>query len=276
VTGQWLDRPISGQERAAQIDVRQPHPARVYDYWLGGKDNFAADRETAREAIAANPQITEDARANRAFLARSVHHLAARRGIRQFLDIGSGLPSAANTHEVAQAAAADARVLYVDNDPVVLNHSRAMLVSGKAGRCGYLDADLRDPLAILAGAARTLDFSRPVALMLLMVLHLIPDTDSPEEIVATLLQPLAAGSYLVLSHPAGDVRAEEIGEMTRRINQRMSRSQVTLRDRAQITRFFRGLDLVPPGVVQPPRWRPDKTGSGPGAVTAWCGAGRKP
>ena len=157
---------MSGQERAAQIDARHPHPARVYDFWLGGKDNFAADRDAAQEAIAANPGIVDDARACRAFLGRSVRYLAAECGISQFLDIGSGLPTSRNTHEVAQAAQPGARVVYVDNDPVVLTHSRAMLVSGPDGRCDFLDADLREPDAIVAGAARTLDFQpagRPAA-----------------------------------------------------------------------------------------------------------------
>jgi hypothetical protein len=265
---------MSGQERAAQIDARHPHPARVYDFWLGGKDNFAADRDAAQEAIAANPGIVDNARACRAFLGRSVRYLAAECGISQFLDIGSGLPTSRNTHEMAQEAQPGARVVYVDNDPVVLTHSRAMLVSGPDGRCDFLDADLREPDAIVAGAARTLDLRRPVGLLLLMVLHFIPDPDSPEEIVAALLRALPSGSYLVLSHPASDVRAAEVGEMTRRMNQRMARTHATLRDRAQITGFFAGLDLAEPGVVQPQEWRPGPGDQGPDAVAAWCGVAR--
>ena len=267
---------MSGQERAAQIDARHPHPARVYDFWLGGKDNFAADREAAQEAISANPGIVNDARACRAFLTRSVHYLAAECGISQFLDIGSGLPTSRNTHDVAQAADPGARVVYVDNDPVVLTHSRAMLVSGPDGRCDFLDADLREPDAIVAGAARTLDFGRPVGLLLLTVLHLIPDPDSPEEIVAALLRALPSGSYLALNHPASDIRPAEVGEMTRRMNQRMNRVHASLRDQAQITGFFAGLDLAEPGVVQPQQWRPGACDQEPDAVSAWCGVARKP
>ena len=265
----------AGRERAAELDTGHAHSARVYNYWLGGKDNYAADREAAGQAIAANPRIVADVRANRAFLARAVRYLAAGRGIGQFLDIGTGLPTAANTHEVAQAAAPGARIVYVDNDPVVLAHARALLTSTPEGATAYLDADLRDTAAILAGAAQTLDFARPVALMLLIILHLIPDADDPYAIVARLMAALPAGSYLVLAHPASDIRAARMAEMTRRVNERMRGPQATMRDRAQITRFFDGLDLVDPGVVQPQQWRPDPGALSPPEVTAWCGVARK-
>jgi S-adenosyl methyltransferase len=258
------------------IDTRHAHPARVYNYWLGGTDNYPADREAAEQAIAANPGIVTDVRANRAFLARAVRYLAAECGIRQFLDIGTGLPAAGNTHEVAQAAAPAARVVYVDNDPIVLAHARVLLASNPEGATAYLDADLRDTSAILRAAAQTLDFGQPVTLMLLIVLHLIPDADDPYGIVATLVQALPAGSYLVLAHPASDIRAAEMAEMTRRVNQRMSGPQAAMRDRAAITRFFDGLDLLEPGVVQPQRWRPGPGELGPSQVTAWCGVARKP
>jgi SAM-dependent methyltransferase len=257
------------------LDTRHAHPARVYNYWLGGKDNFAADREAAEQAIAANPGIVADVRANRAFLARAVHHLATECGIRQFLDIGTGLPTAGNTHEVAQAAAPDARVVYVDNDPVVLLHARALLASTPEGATAYLQADLRETAAIVRAAAETLDFGAPVALMLLIILHLIPDADDPYGVVSALVRALPPGSYLVLSHPASDIRAAQMAEMTRRVNQRMSGPKATMRDRAAVTRFFDGLELLDPGVVQPQQWRP-----GPGVVraaqvTAWCGVARK-
>jgi SAM-dependent methyltransferase len=258
------------------LDIRHAHPARVYNYWLGGKDNYAADREAAERAIAANPGIVTDVRANRAFLARVVRYLAAERGIRQFLDIGTGLPTASNTHEVAQATAPTARVVYVDNDPIVLTHARALLASAPQGATAYLDADLRDTSAILRAAAQTLDFTRPVALMLLIILHLIPDADDPYGIVAELVRALPAGSYLVLAHPASDVRAARMAEMTRRVNERMSGPKATMRDRAAITRFFDGLDLLEPGVVQPQQWRPGPGALSPPQVTAWCGVARKP
>jgi hypothetical protein len=257
------------------LDTEHAHSARIYNYWLGGKDNYAADREAAEQAIAANPGIVTDVRANRAFLARAVHYLAADCGVRQFLDIGTGLPTASNTHEVAQAAAPAARVVYVDNDPIVLMHARALLTSTPEGATAYLAADLRDTGAILAESARTLDFGQPIALMLLIILHMIPDTDDPYGIVGTLVQALPAGSYLVLAHPASDIRAAKMAEMTRRVNQRMSGPPATMRDRAAITQFFDGLDVLEPGVVQPQQWRPEPGALSPAQVTAWCGVARK-
>jgi hypothetical protein len=265
-----------GRGQALGFDTRHAHSARVYNHWLGGKDNYAADREAAEQAIAANPGIVTDVRANRAFLARVVRYLAAECGIRQFLDIGTGLPTASNTHEVAQAATPGARIVYVDNDPIVLAHARALLTSTSEGATAYLDADLRDPSAILRAAAQTLDFGQPIALMLLIILHLIPDADDPYGIVATLVQALPAGSYLVLAHPASDIRAAKMAEMTRRVNERMSGPKATMRDRAAITRFFDGLDLLEPGVVQPQQWRPEPGTLSPPQVTAWCGVARKP
>jgi len=261
--------------KAAEFDSQRAHSARVYNYWLGGKDNFAADREAAEQAIAANPGIIADVRANRAFLARVVRYLASECGIRQFLDIGTGLPTASNTHEVAQAVAPEARIVYVDNDPIVLAHARALLTSTPEGATAYLDADLRDTSAIVRAASRTLDFGEPVALMLLIILHLIPDTDDPYGIVARLVRALPAGSYLVLAHPASDVHAAEMAEMTRRVNERMSGPKATMRDWAAITRFFDGLELLEPGVVQPQQWRPEPGAVSPHQVTAWCGVARK-
>ncbi len=275
MAGQWLQRSASGRDKAAQIDVRRAHSARVYDYWLGGKDNFAADREAAEEAIAANPGIVADARANRAFLARSVRFLARERGVRQFLDIGTGLPSCPNTHEVAQSADPAARVVYVDNDPIVVAHARAMMVSDPDGSCDCVDADLRDPAVILKAAGRTLDLDRPVALLLLLILHLIPDADGPEDVVRSLLAGLPEGSYLVVSHPASDIRPDSVAEMTRRMNQRLKGPKATVRDRDQVLRFFDGLELLEPGVVEPPQWRPDPGDPVLPDVTIWCGAGRK-
>ncbi len=257
------------------LDTSVAHPARVYDYWLGGKDNFAADREAAEHAIAANPTIVPGVRTNRAFLRRAVSHLAGEAGIRQFLDIGTGLPSADNTHQVAQAVAPDSRVVYVDNDPIVLVHARALLTGTPQGATAYLDADVRDPGSVLAQAAETLDFAEPVALMLLAILQLIPDDADPHAIVQRLVDGLAPGSYLVISHPASDVLPDAMAEMQRRLNERQ-RVLTTFRPRPDVCRFFDGLDLIEPGVVQPHRWRP-----GPGdmwpdqEVTAWCGVARK-
>ncbi len=267
---------LTDRQPVRDLDTGRAHSARVYNYWLGGKDNYAADREAAERAIAANPGIVADVRANRAFLARAVRYLAGECGIGQFLDIGTGLPTAGNTHEMAQAAVPDARIVYVDNDPIVLAHARALLTSTREGMTTYLDADLRDTSAILARAGQTLDFTRPVALMLLIILHLIPDSDDPYGIVMKLVDALPSGSYLVLAHPASDIRAAQMAEMTRRVNERMSGPGATMRDRAAITRFFDGLDLLEPGVVQPQQWRPGPGSDGPSQVTAWCGVARKP
>ncbi len=275
MAGQWLQRSAPGRDKAAQIDVRRAHSARVYDYWLGGKDNFAADRDAAEEAVTANPGIVADARANRAFLARAVRFLARERGVGQFLDIGTGLPSSPNTHEVAQSADPAARVVYVDNDPIVVAHARAMMVSGPDGVCDSVDADLRDPAVILKAAGGTLDLGRPVALLLLLILHLIPDADGPQEVVRSLLAGLAEGSYLVVSHPASDIRPDSVADMTRRMNQRLTGPKATVRDHDQVSRFFEGLELVEPGVVEPQQWRPDPADPAPSEVTIWCGAGCK-
>ena len=265
----------TGTGAAPAFDTRTPHPARIYNYWLGGKDNFAADREAAEAAKAANPGIVTDVRANRAFLARVVRYLASECGVRQFLDIGTGLPTENNTHDVAQAAAPAARIVYVDNDPIVLQHARALLTSTTEGVTAYIDADLRATGPIMGEASETLDFTEPVALMLLIILHLIPDEDDPYGIVAKLVRALPAGSYLVVAHPASDIRPAEMAEMTRRVNERMSGPKATMRDRAGVTRFFDGLDLLEPGIVQPQQWRPGGM-LGPRQVTAWCGVARKP
>jgi S-adenosyl methyltransferase len=273
---------MAGEQEREAGPVREPvdfdtsvaHMARVYNYWLGGKDNFAADRVAAEQAIAANPAILKDVRANRAYLARAVRYLAAERGIRQFLDIGTGIPAANNTHEVAQAAAPESRVVYVDNDPVVLAHARALLTSDPQGTTDYIEADLRDTQQILDRAARTLDFSRPVAVTLLAILHLIPDEADPHGIVATLMAAVPPGSYLVLSHPAGDIRAAAVAEMARRVNARLGPTRGTMGDQGEVTRFFDGLELLEPGVVQPQWWRP----AGPIAeaeIAVWCGVARK-
>jgi hypothetical protein len=261
----------------ADLDTSVAHPARIYDYWLGGKDNFAADREAAELAIEANPFVRPGVRANRAFLRRAVRYLAAEAGIRQFLDIGTGLPSAHNTHEVAQTVAPDSRVVYVDNDPIVLVHARALLTGTPEGATAYLDADLRDPDTILRQAAQTLDLSQPIAVMLLLIMHLIPDTAVPQDIVARLMGTLAPGSHLVISHPAIDIEAEAMAEMARRLNARQRPdTQGTLRSHADVSRLFDGLELIDPGVVQPNRWRPDSGDAIPSVpITAWSGVGRK-
>jgi hypothetical protein len=258
------------------FDTSVPHIARVYDYWLGGKDNFAADRVVAEQVIATLPEIRLSVRAQRAFLGRAVHYLAAEAGIRQFLDIGTGLPSANNTHEVAQRVAPESRVVYVDNDPVVLLHARSLLTSHAAGATAYVDADLRDLGAILTRATAVLDFSRPVAVMLLGVLHCIPDEDDPAALVARLMEAMPPGSYLVISHPASDVATAQMATSMRAYNDQAA-VPLTARSHAEVTRFFAGLDLIDPGVVQVHRWRAGAGAPGTGRDLPNYGAlARKP
>ncbi len=244
----------------------------MYDYWLGGKDNFAADREAAQEAMAAYPDMPYLARANRAFLGRVVRYLAGEARMRQFLDIGTGIPTAANTHEVAQEVAAECRVVYVDYDPVVLSHARALLTSTPEGATDYIDADLRDTGAILEKAAHTLDFTKPVAVTMLAILHAISDEDDPYGIVTTIMETLPSGSYLAISHLASDLEREKLDESRDRVN-RISHQQYTHRSHAEVLRFFDGLDMVPPGLVELRLWRPaiESRRVTPG----WCGLARK-
>jgi hypothetical protein len=257
------------------FDTSVAHIARVYNYWLGGKDNFAADRAAGEQAMAAYPDIALSARANRAFLRRAVHFLAVDAGIRQFLDIGTGIPSANNTHEVAQAVAPESRIVYVDNDPVVLVHARALLTSTAEGATDYIDADLRSVDGILAAAANTLDFSRPVAIMLMAILQHVGENDDPYGIVARLVSAVPPGSYLALSHPAKDIEAEKMAAMAERLNQMMA-EKVTFRREAEVAAFFSGLDLVEPGLVNVPRWRPDSEEERNSPAALWGGVARKP
>jgi hypothetical protein len=256
------------------IDISVAHPARVYDYWLGGKDNFVADRIAGDRVLAAAPGLRYRVRANRAFLGRTVRYLAAEAGIRQFLDLGTGIPSANNTHEVAQRVAPDSRVVYVDNDPIVLRHAQALMRGAPEGATTYIEADLRHPAPMLRQAAATLDFSQPVAVMLLGVLHLVGDAEDPWGIVTTLMAAVPRGSCLVISHPALDISATQ-AEGQRAYNQNVA-TQQTLRTRDEVARFFTGLELVPPGLVQVHQWHPDPDDAAPeGTVSAHGGVARK-
>ena len=270
----WLDDAGSGTPESPTFDTSVAHIARVYDYWLGGKDNYAADRAAGDAALQAYPDLASSVRVNRAFLARVVRYLTAEAGIRQFLDIGTGIPTSNNTHEVAQSVAQDSRVAYVDNDPIVLSHARALLTSNPKGATDYIDADLRDTDRILAEAARTLDFTRPVAIMLIAILHLIGDEDDPAAIVARLLDAVPPGSYLAISHVASDIEPEKMAEMRERLN-RMVSQKGTYRTQAEVSSFFSGLELVPPGVVRIQEWRPDAELEAKRPAAMWGGIGYK-
>jgi S-adenosyl methyltransferase len=230
-----------------------PSPARVWDYLVGGKDNFAADRALAEQLLEAVPEMPIVAQLTRQFIRRAVEELVMVYGVRQFLDIGSGLPTAENTHEVAQRAAPESRIVYVDSDPVVIRHAEALLSSTPEGACAFLEADLRDPEGIVAEAAETLDLGKPVALMLVQVLHFIPDSDDPYGIVARLMAALPSGSFLVMVHGASDLNSEVNAELTRRYN-RVSSAQLSIRTFEEFSRFFTGLEPIGPGLVSGLEW----------------------
>ena len=264
---------------APEIDTSRPHPARMYDYYIGGKNHFAADRAVADDALAHWPSGRIGLRENRRFLGRAVRFLAGEAGIRQFLDIGSGLPATANVHEIAQAVAPSSRVAYVDNDPMVLAHARALLASAPEGRTAYIQADLRSPADILSSPVvrSVIDFDQPVALMLVAVLHFLHDEDKPEAVLSTLLEALPSGSYLTASHLTSEHEPEGLGA-----GQRIYRKagiQMQTRDADEFASLvFSGLELVPPGVVLVSDWRPDSKSPRPtpAEVNGYAGVARKP
>ncbi|MGH3888760.1 MAG: SAM-dependent methyltransferase [Pseudonocardiaceae bacterium] len=268
--------PPSCRERLPDIDITRAHTARVWNYWLGGKDNYPVDREVGEQIFAVLPDVVDAARAQRGFLIRAVRHLAADAGVRQFLDIGTGLPTANNTHEVAQATAPQCRIVYVDNDPLIMAHARALLTSTPEGATDYLYADLRDPGTIVREAARTLDFTQPIALMLLGIMEHILDTDEAHTIVNQLLDALPSGSYLVLCDPTTEVRPEVMREAVRQWNESAT-PPIKARSRRELIRFFDRLELLEPGVVSASLWRPEACTVGePVEVFNFSGVGRKP
>ncbi|MEV7804016.1 SAM-dependent methyltransferase [Microbispora sp. NPDC088329] len=252
-----MSEDASIEQRSARINTSVPHSARVWDYWLGGKDNFAPDRAVGDEIVKVMPDLPVNARAEREFIGRVVRHLAGEAGIDQFLDVGTGIPTADNTHEVAQRVNPRARIVYVDNDPIVLVHAHALLRSTPEGATAYLDADLREPAPILREAARTLDFSRPIALMLMGVLEFVPDAVQAHRAVSTLLGALPPGSYLAIAH---SVRSPSMDEAAARWNA-SNASPLTLRTPKELEEFFDGLEFLPPGLVSLPKWRPEATTS---------------
>ncbi|GAA3992245.1 SAM-dependent methyltransferase [Streptomyces marokkonensis] len=263
----------AGAEIRARIDTTTPHSARFWNYFVGGKDNYEVDREIGEQIKEIFPGLVDVAHTSRLFLGRAVRHLIQEQGIRQFLDIGTGLPTADNTHEVAQRAAPDARIVYVDNDPIVLTHAGALLTSTPEGRTAYLDVDLHAPEAVLEAAAGTLDFSRPIALIILNTLGHVADYDEARHVVRQLMAGLPSGSYLVIS----DSTATSEGMIA--ASNAYNASGATpyhVREVEEIAGFFEGLELVAPGIARVPSWRPDPDAPSTAAVDAYCGVARKP
>jgi hypothetical protein len=266
----------AGSAEPAEIDTSKAHAARVYDYLLGGRANFKVDREAAEITYAAFPGgidgVRADVREHRAALGRVVRYFTGD-GIRQFLDIGTGIPKQNNVHEVAQTTERDARIVYVDRDPIVLAHAHQLLRGKRGGVISYINGDLHDPQPILREAEKTLDFSQPVAVTLFGILHFFSDADNPRGLISQLLAPLPAGSGLAISHLASDLHPDEMSEAFSRLNTRMAES-VTLRSHDEVAALLTGVDLVEPGVVQASRWRPDP-GADPASSEVWLGVGRK-
>jgi O-methyltransferase involved in polyketide biosynthesis len=266
---------VSDQDPPIKIDTSVAHSARLWNYLLGGKDNFAADREAAEQALAFMPELVDSARADREFLGRAVRFLAGEAGVRQFLDIGTGLPTANNTHEVAQSVAPESRIVYVDNDPMVLVHARALLTSTPQGATDYIDADIRDPDAILAATARTLDFDEPIAIMLLGIVNFVVDDEQATAIVKRLVDAVPSGSYLAISHPTLQVHREAV-ERSMEMWNSSGAAPITARTPEQIGAYFRGLELLEPGVVSCSFWRSEPGQRVEVEVSEYCGVGRKP
>ncbi|KPI26183.1 SAM-dependent methyltransferase [Streptomyces sp. NPDC054950] len=269
---------MTGQDPtgAVEIDTSKPHPARMYDWYLGGKDNYPVDEAMGRQMLALDPRVPVMARVNRAFMHRSTRWLATN-GVRQFLDVGTGIPTEPNLHQVAQRIAPDARVVYCDNDPIVLAHAAALLRSTSEGATEYLQADVRDPDAIIAGAGKILDLSRPVALSLVALLHFVSDEDGAHELVDRLLAALPSGSYLMMTHATADFSPEESAAATAKL--KAAGVTLALRSREEFTRFFDGLDLVEPGVAVVPEWHPELgepvPGQDDGVIPGYGAVGRK-
>ncbi|MFF7529881.1 SAM-dependent methyltransferase [Streptomyces bobili] len=270
---------MAGQDPtgAVGIDTSKPHPARMYDWYLGGKDNYRVDEAMGRQMLALDPRVPVMARVNRAFMHRATRWLAGN-GVRQFLDIGTGIPTEPNLHQVAQQVAPDARVVYCDNDPIVLAHAAALLRSTPEGVTEYLQADVRDPATIVEGARKILDFERPVALSLIALLHFVPDEDGAHELVDRLLAEVPSGSYLMMTHATADFTPEESAAATEKL--KAAGVTLALRSRGEFGRFFDGLELVEPGVAVVPEWHPELgepvPGQEDGVIPGYGAVARKP
>ena len=275
MTGDTTPSPADGTPPSDRIDSTRPHSARVWDYWLGGKDNYEVDRELGEQIARTNPHVVAMVRADRTFMRRSVTFLAEQ-GVRQFLDIGTGLPTEPNVHQVAQAVAPDSRVVYVDHDPVVLAHARALLNSSPSGATSYLDADLREPGRILADASRTLDLDRPVGITLMSLMHFVTDFGDARAILWRLLDAVPSGSWLAFTHATAELGGPQVREAFREWNENAVQ-KAQPRDRDEVAALIEGLEPVEPGLVSPPAWRPDGAGGPePREVPMWAAVARKP
>ncbi|MGW3495926.1 SAM-dependent methyltransferase [Streptomyces sp. NPDC001020] len=264
-----------GVARMAQLRTDVSHSARIWNYWLGGKDHYPVDEEVGDQILGFVPALPRSAVADRAFLTRAVRYLVKHAGVRQFLDIGTGLPTADNTHEVAQQVDASCRIVYVDNDPLVLTHAHALLTSTPEGVTDYIEADVHDPAAILRGAAETLDFEQPVAITMLGILNFVMDTDEAVSIVHRLLDAVPSGSHLVISHPTTEVDGEAMTQAVEYWNSQGS-APMTLRSRADLARLLDRVELLEPGLLSCSRWRPEDGTAEPAEVTHFGAVGRKP
>jgi hypothetical protein len=271
----WMQSPRDEAAPPREIDTSVPHSARVWNYWLGGKDNYAVDRAAGDAFRDAFPEIVQMARASRAFLVRAVEYLAGEAGIRQFLDVGTGLPTAENTHEVAQRVAPESRIVYVDNDPLVLTHARALLTSTPEGVTRYVDADLHEPDKIIAAAGDVLDFTQPVALMLMGILGHIADFDAARSIVKRLMERLPSGSYLALNDGANLTNRAASQVEAQEDYGKSGAVPYYSREPEEIASFFEGLELVEPGLVSLNRWRP-RPGDSQEELDGLAGVGRRP
>ena len=268
----WMRAGYAEGAKPAALDTAVAHSARVNNYWRGGKDNFAADRAAAEGALAAFPGLPAAIKAGQPWRRRVTRFLVTEGGVQQFLDLGTGLPVGETIGQLAEALQPGSRIVYVDHDPMVVAHARALLQADPS--CGFVAADIRDTGTVLAGAAQTLDFGQPVAVILSSVLHLIPDTDDPYGMVSRYTGSTPPGSYLVIAHPSSDIRPDASAGMAASLNQSVAQKR-TYRDHAQVSRFFTGLDLVEPGVVPLPQWRPDTKDEARAPTMAWAGVGRK-
>ena len=278
------DQPSGGDSRSPRItrtpqvngglDTSVAYSARVNNYWQGGKDNFAADRQAAEQALEAYPDLPLAVRASGRFRGKAISYLVHDVGLRQFLDLGTGMPAGDPVHKIAQSLVPECRVVYVDNDPMVISHARALFASAPSGSCGFVQGDVRAIDGILATAAQTLDFTRPVGVILSALLHLIPDSGEAYRIVRRAMDQVAPGSHLVVVHPASDIHPEASADLARLLNELVAQKR-KYRSHAEVSAFFAGLDLVPPGVVTATQWRPESEFEAKGPAMTWCGIGRK-